>query len=195
VLDCYDRSILGWTFTRRCRTIDVIVALEAAVAVAFPYVEHLDIDEGATRVVLRHDNGTQFTASRYLETARTLGVKCSRTAYRHPDGNAFVERVYRPYKEECVWPNEFEKLRGGPGRDRGLGRRLQPGATAPVAPRPDPGRSPRRGPHPTQSCSLTVNHDRGHYAPEDLPPPPRTNRGGTRRWVLRCSHPPAGQRV
>jgi len=111
VLDCYCRSILGWTFTRRCRTLDVIVALEAAVGVAFPYVEHLDtlddVDEAVTRVVLRHDNGTQFTAGRYLDTARTLGVKTSRTAYRHPDGNAFVERVYKTYKEECVWPEDF----------------------------------------------------------------------------------------
>jgi putative transposase len=110
VLDCYCRSILGWTFTRRCRTLDVIVALETAVGVAFPYVEHLDVDEAVTRVVLRHDNGTQFTAGRYLDTARALGVKTSRTAYRHPDGNAFVERVYRTYKEECVWPNEFESF-------------------------------------------------------------------------------------
>jgi putative transposase len=31
----------------------------------------------------------------------------SRTAYRHPDGNAFIERLYRTLKEECVWPNDF----------------------------------------------------------------------------------------
>ena len=52
-----------------------------------------------TRVVLRHDNGTEFTAGRYLDTSAVLGIKLSRTAYRHPDGNAFVERVYRTYKE------------------------------------------------------------------------------------------------
>jgi putative transposase len=111
VIDCWCRSILGWTFTPRCRALDVIGALESAVATAFPYVEHLDdADEPETRVVLRHDNGTQFTAGRYLDTARALGVKCSRTAYRHPDGNAFVERLYRTLKEECVWPNEFDSF-------------------------------------------------------------------------------------
>lgn len=109
VIDCWCRSILGWTFTERCRTLDVVPALEGAVATAFPGLEHLDIDgELATRVVLRHDNGTQFTATRYLETARALGVKTSRTAYRHPDGNAFIERLYRTLKEECVWPNDFD---------------------------------------------------------------------------------------
>jgi hypothetical protein len=35
--------------------LDVIGALETAVGVAFPYGEHLDVDEAATRVVLRHD--------------------------------------------------------------------------------------------------------------------------------------------
>jgi putative transposase len=109
VIDCWCRSILGWTFTSRCRALDVIPALEAAVATAFPGLEHLDdVDEPATRVVLRHDNGTQFTASRYRDTARMVGVKCSRTAYRHPDGNAFIERLYRTLKEECVWPEEFD---------------------------------------------------------------------------------------
>ena len=34
-------------------------------------------------------------------------VTLSRTAYRHPDGNAFIERLYRTLKEECVWPNDF----------------------------------------------------------------------------------------
>ena len=28
-------------------------------------------------------------------------------AYRHPDGNAFIERLYRTLKEEAVWPNDF----------------------------------------------------------------------------------------
>jgi putative transposase len=58
-------------------------------------------------VVCRHDNGTQFTSNHYRDVALGLGIKLSRTAYRHPDGNAFVERLYRTLKEECVWHNEF----------------------------------------------------------------------------------------
>ena len=64
------------------------------------------IDPDHVSVVLRHDNGTQFTADRYRADAKTLGITLSRTAYRHPDGNAFIERLYRTLKEECVWPNE-----------------------------------------------------------------------------------------
>jgi putative transposase len=103
VIDCYDRTILGWTFTRRCRTVDVIGAVVKAHACAWPH----SIDVDRITVVLRHDNGSQFTSTRFLDDCRELGIMLSRTAYRHPDGNAFIERLYRTLKEECVWPNDF----------------------------------------------------------------------------------------
>lgn len=103
VIDCYDRSILGWCFTRRCRAPDVIEAVNMAWATTWP----AGIDPDDVDVTLRHDNGTQFTADRYRTDAKTLGITLSRTAYRHPDGNAFIERLYRTLKEECVWPNDF----------------------------------------------------------------------------------------
>lgn len=114
VIDCQDRSILGWCFPPRCRALNVEQAMTTAVhtafSYAFSYAEHLvDLDDGepVVRVVMRHDNGTQFTAHRYRDTARTLGVKLSRSAYRHPDGNAIIGRLYRTLKEERVWPNDF----------------------------------------------------------------------------------------
>lgn len=103
LIDCFDRSILGWTFRLRCRARDVSPALEMAWATAWPHGR----PEDAPAVVVRHDNGTQFTSAHYREVADTLGLKLSRTAYRHPDGNAFVERVFRSLKEEEVWPNEY----------------------------------------------------------------------------------------
>jgi putative transposase len=91
VIDCYDRSILGWVFTRRCRTIDVIDAAAKAHACAWPH----GIDTDDVTVVLRHDNGSQFTSTRFLDDCKLLGITTSRTAYRHPDGNAFIERLYK----------------------------------------------------------------------------------------------------
>ena len=72
-------------------------------ATAFPYGR--DDEE---KVTVRHDNGTQFTATHYRAVAKTLGLTLSRTAYRHPDGNAFIERMFRTLKEEAIWPNEFD---------------------------------------------------------------------------------------
>jgi Integrase core domain len=58
-------------------------------------------------VVLRDDNGTQFTFAAYRDAAAALQLTLSRDAFRHPDGNAFIERPYLSLKTECVWPEEF----------------------------------------------------------------------------------------
>lgn len=104
VIDTYCRSMIGWTFTRRCSARDVSPALEMAYATAFPH------GTDAPDVVCRHDNGTQFTSWHYRDVAQVLGVKLSRTAYRHPDGNAFIERVFKTLKMEAVWCEDFENF-------------------------------------------------------------------------------------
>ena len=96
VIDTYDRVLLGWSFTLRCRSTDVSPSLEMAWATAFPYGR--DTDD--PKVTVRHDNGTQFTAIHHRDVAKTLDLTLSRTAYRHPDGNAFIERMFRTLKEE-----------------------------------------------------------------------------------------------
>ena len=104
VIDCFDRVLLGWSFTLRCRAADVSPSLEMAWSTAFPYGR----DEDEPKVTCRHDNGTQFTSTHYRGVAKDLDIVLSRTAYRHPDGNAFIERMFRTLKEEAVWPNEFD---------------------------------------------------------------------------------------
>ena len=66
VIDCFDRSILGWCFTRRCRAMDVTEAVNMAWATTWP----AGIDPDDVTVTLRHDNGTQFTADRFRTDAR-----------------------------------------------------------------------------------------------------------------------------
>ena len=57
VIDTFDRVLLGWSFTLRCRSADVSPSLEMAWATAFPYGQ----GENEPTVTVRHDNGTQFT--------------------------------------------------------------------------------------------------------------------------------------
>ncbi len=61
-------------------------------------------------MVLRHDNGTQFTSEHYREVASRLGISLSHTRYRHPDGNALMERIFLSLKQEEVWPHDFESF-------------------------------------------------------------------------------------
>jgi putative transposase len=163
VIDCYCRSILGWSFTRRCRTVDVIPAMERAWSAAFPGGGFDDDLCHGPGVVLRHDNGTQFTSTGYRDAAAALQITLSRTAYRHPDGNAFIERVYLTLKEECCWITEFASYHEALAADRGLGARLQPRPAAPIPRRRHPSRSPGSGPDPSQRSGLNVNQDRGHH--------------------------------
>ena len=107
VTDCFCRSILGWSFTLRCRARDFSPALEMAWSTAWPFGPE---PEQLASVIVRHDNGTQFTSKHYREVADVLGVKLSRTRYRHPDGNALVERIFLSLKREEVWPSEYENF-------------------------------------------------------------------------------------
>ena len=103
VIDCFDRSIIGWSFTNRYRAKDFSPGMTMAWGHAFPQGQ--DSEEEIT-VTLRHDNGTQFISEHLRKAAKDLGIKLSRTSYRRPDGNAFIERVFRTLKEEAVWPND-----------------------------------------------------------------------------------------
>ena len=109
VIDCFDRVLLGWSFTLRCRSKDISPSLEMAWVTAFPYGRDTSAgDDEDEMVTVRHDNGTQFTATHYRDVAKALDLRLSRTAYRHPDGNAFIERMFRTLKEEAIWPNELD---------------------------------------------------------------------------------------
>jgi putative transposase len=103
-IDRFDHSLLGWSFTNRCRARDFSPAMTMAGSTAYHHGQ--DSVEEIT-IKLKHDNGTQFPSNHYREVASDFGIKLSCIAYRHPGGNAFFERVSRTLKEEAVWPNDF----------------------------------------------------------------------------------------
>ena len=56
------------------------------------------------------DNGSQPTSEKYENAACLLGIKHITTSYSNPKGNADTERIMREFKEEVVYPNEFESF-------------------------------------------------------------------------------------
>ena len=58
--DCFDRSILGWCFARRCRAVDVIIAVNMAWSTTWPH----GIDPADVGVTLPHDIHTQSRLDR-----------------------------------------------------------------------------------------------------------------------------------
>jgi transposase InsO family protein len=61
-------------------------------------------------VTLTTDNGTEFTSTQFMEALARLGITHRRTAYHHPEGHSYIERIHRSLKEEEVWTAEYQSL-------------------------------------------------------------------------------------
>jgi transposase InsO family protein len=105
-----------------------------------PVVESQHLRGRGTGLTLTTDNGTQFTSARYVETLNRLGITHHRTAYNHPEGNSYIERLHRSLKEEEVWLNEIPDLRPGQAEHRKLDRGVQSRPSASGTPRTNPAR-------------------------------------------------------
>ena len=104
VLDWYTKKIVGWDLALRSRAAEWKQVLEQAVNAEFP-----DGVRGKG-LNLISDNGTQPTATTFLEATATLGIQQIFTTYNNPKGNADTERMMRTIKEEVLWLQEFTSL-------------------------------------------------------------------------------------
>jgi putative transposase len=97
VIDHYDKTLLGYQFSRSCSALGGVIAL--ADAAAKRQIESLE---------LRSDNGCHYGAKIFRDEIRRLGINHTRTMVNTPKGNAVVERFFRSLKEECVWQQSFK---------------------------------------------------------------------------------------
>jgi putative transposase len=86
VIDCCTREIVEWNLSHRCRTEEVMAAVEQAV------LDRLPAGSRETDLILATDSGTQFTSSRFMETLTQLGITHWPTPYHRPEGNNYIER-------------------------------------------------------------------------------------------------------
>jgi putative transposase len=101
IIDCCTREIVGWQLSLRCRAVEAITVIEAA-------VREQAILPGM--LTLGTDNGSAFTARATRLVISGLGVRHRRGGYRDPESQAFIESWFRYLKERCVWRHEFETL-------------------------------------------------------------------------------------
>jgi putative transposase len=104
VLDWYTKRAIGHALSLRPLTSLWLQALTQAVETACPQGSR------TYEVNLMSDNGSQPTSLRYENAVATLGINHVTTSYNNPKGNADTERFMRTFKEEVVWPTEFESL-------------------------------------------------------------------------------------
>jgi len=102
IIDAWDRDIVGDVFSERCRAIEAVQALEAAVlnrcGGRVPEGHHL---------TLRVDRGSQFRARRFREAARLLNVTLEYAGIRCPEDKPYVESFIGSYKTEELYRHEY----------------------------------------------------------------------------------------
>jgi transposase InsO family protein len=104
VIDWYSKKIVGYKLSIRSKDSDWIEALNMAVDTNCP------LGSREYKLHLMSDNGSQPTSGKYEKAAALLGIKHITISYSNPKGNADTERFMRTFKEETIYPNEFESF-------------------------------------------------------------------------------------
>lgn len=94
-LDLYSRYVLSWKLSNTLESTFCLEALE----VAF---------QNGTPEIINSDQGVQYTSHAYLYLAKSKGSLVSMSGKGRCWDNIFVERLWRTYKYEEVYLNEYE---------------------------------------------------------------------------------------
>ena len=121
IIDCCDRTIVGWRLSRSG------IARVAASALGDALRDRrIDATHG---LVLRSDNGLVFGAKTFVRVARRYGITQEYITPYSPEQNGMIERFFKTVKEECVWLQRLRsrsRIRG----DRAVARTLPRQASA-----------------------------------------------------------------
>ncbi len=105
VLDWYSKKVVGYKLDLRGRSKEWIEALEMAIQNQCPNGSR------GLNIKLISDNGSQPTSIAFMKTCNTLDIEHITTSYSNPKGNADTERFMRTFKEEVVWPFEYDSFK------------------------------------------------------------------------------------
>jgi len=106
LIDCCDRYLVGWRFTRCGSAGFCAGALEDALL-----QQH--IAPKSTGLIIRSDNGLVFGSKRFHETMTKYGLFQEYITPYTPQQNGMIERFFRSIKEELVWQREFASFDDG----------------------------------------------------------------------------------
>lgn len=101
IIDCHDRTIVGWRLARSGIAGVAAAALEDA-------VRGREIAKAETAPVLRSDNGLVFGAKAFVRVARRYKMTQEYITPYTPQQNGMIERFFLTLKRECVWLHRFE---------------------------------------------------------------------------------------
>ena len=100
VFDVFTREWVGYCFDLSAVKENAIIAIENAL------VTHKDILP--ENLVIRTDNGSQYTSKAFRKSISVLGLKLEHIYYNTPEQNGHIESFHKTLKKEYIWPNDFQ---------------------------------------------------------------------------------------
>lgn len=101
VFDIFTREWVGYyCFDMSAVKENAIISLENAL------VTHKDIIP--ENLVIRTDNGSQYTSKAFRKSTSVLGLKLEHIYYNTPEQNGHIESFHKTLKKEYIWPNDFQ---------------------------------------------------------------------------------------
>lgn len=101
IIDCHDRSIVGWRLSLSGISKHAAAALEEALMARKEEIPK-------SGLLLRSDNGLIFGSKVFTKVARDYGIEQEYITPYTPEQNGLIERFFRTLKEECVWQHSFK---------------------------------------------------------------------------------------
>ncbi len=100
IIDVYDRCIVGYHIGLRALGLDALRTLKQAIMARGV----LDTDE----LILRTDNGPQFTSNVFRDGCAALPVTHTRIPVNTPNMNAHIESFHSILESDCLRRHEFQ---------------------------------------------------------------------------------------
>ena len=103
IIDCCNREIVGWRFSRRG------IAKVAAAALEDALLKRKKLPGSRSQLALRSDNGLVFGSKAFTKVVRRYGLQQVFITPYTPQQNGMIERFFRSFKEELVWLQTFHQ--------------------------------------------------------------------------------------
>jgi putative transposase len=100
VLDVFTREWVGYCFDLSAVKENAIISVENSL------VTHKNIVP--ENLVIRTDNGSQYTSKAFRKSISVLGLKLEHIYYNTPEQNGHIESFHKTLKKEYIWSNDFQ---------------------------------------------------------------------------------------
>lgn len=96
IMDWHTRAVLSWELSNTLDATFCVKALKKA------------IKENGKPLIFNTDQGAQFNATIWISTLEEAGIRISQDGKGRATDNAFIERLWRSVKYECIYLNAFK---------------------------------------------------------------------------------------